>query len=187
MPMSSLCRAKMSLNSTNVSSRFSRSLLAISEFVQWNIERNLFRYSSFSVGLSCSCSASSRSYFKSRFCMGECSCSFPGFSGVGNQTFSSLSSGRSSCIEVLMYVTTSSCSVKRLSAAMSTGRIIFVSSGFKICNLTVWCLHLLCREIRCIGNFYTYLLVTGSCYCRRYYEFAQSSNCGRGCIVSVFG
>ena len=64
----------------------------------------------------------------------ECSCSFPGFPGVGNQNFSSLSSGRSTCISALMYVTTSSRSVRRFRAAMLTGRITFVSSGFKICN-----------------------------------------------------
>ena len=134
IPISSLWRAKMSCISTMVISRLSRSFPVIIESVHLNIARNLFRDSSFSVGSSFSSSASSRSSFEIRFCIGECSCSLPGFSGVGNQNFFSLYSGRSTCISALMYVTTSSCSVRRLRVAMSTGRIIFVSSGFKVCS-----------------------------------------------------
>ena len=127
IPISSLWRAKMSWNSTIVFSRLSRSFPVISESVHSNIARNLFRESSLSVASSFSSSASSRKSFKYRFCTGECSCSLPGFSGVGNQNFASISSGRSTCISALMYVTTSSCSVKRLG----------VSSGFKICNSAI--------------------------------------------------
>ena len=127
----------MSWNSTMVFSRLSRSFPVISESVHLNIARSLLRDSSFSVGSSFSSSASSLSSFEIRFCMGECSCSLPGFSGVGNQNFSPLSSGRSTCISALMYITTSSCSVSRLRAAMSTGRIIFVSSGLRICSSAI--------------------------------------------------
>ena len=123
-----------------VFSRISRFFPIISESVHLNIARNLFQDPSLSVESSFSSSASSRSSFKIRFCMGECSCSLPAFSGVGNQNFSSLSSGRSTCISALMYVTTSSCSVRRLRAAMSTGRIILVSSGLRIGNSAIWCL-----------------------------------------------
>ena len=137
IPMSRRWRANMSLNSTNVLSRLSRSLPVISESVHLNNERNLCRDSAFSVGSSFSSSASSRSSFKIRFCMAVCSCSLPGLSGVGNQNFSSISSGLSTCISALMYVTTSSCSVRRLSAAMSTGRISFVSSGLRICSSAI--------------------------------------------------
>ena len=119
-----------------VFSSLSRSFPVVSESVHLNIARNLFRDSSFSVGSRFSSSASSGSSFEVRFCMGECSCSLPGFSGVRNQNFSSLSSGRSTCNSALMYVTKSSCSV-RFRAAMWTGRIIFVSSGFRICNSAI--------------------------------------------------
>ena len=66
--------------------------------------------------------------------MGVCSDSSPGFSGVGNQNFSSVCSDESTCISALTYATTSSCSVSRLRAAISTARFDFVSSGFSICN-----------------------------------------------------
>ena len=132
MPMSSICRAKMSLNSTIVASRVSRSVAVICESVHLNIEKNLTPDSSFCVGSIFSSSDSSRNFLRIRFCIGEWSTSLPGCSGVGNQNFSSLSSGRSTCIKALMYVTTSSWLGRRLSAAMSTGRIFLVS--FRICN-----------------------------------------------------
>ena len=66
--------------------------------------------------------------------MGVSSDSSPGFLGVGNQKFSSVLSGGSICIKAFTYATTSSCSVRSLSAALWTGRIDFVSSGFKICS-----------------------------------------------------
>ena len=102
IPMSSLWRTNMSWNSTIVASRFSRSFPVISESVHLNIDRNLVRDCSFSVGSSFLSSASSRSSLRILRCIGECSDSFPGFSGVGNQNFSSLSSGRSTCISALM-------------------------------------------------------------------------------------
>ena len=97
IPMSSLCRAKMPLYSTIVSSRFYRLFPVMSESIHLNIARNFFRVCSFSFGSSFSSSANSRSSFKIRFCVGEYSSVFPGFSGVGNQNFSSLSLGRSTC------------------------------------------------------------------------------------------
>ena len=99
-------------------------------------------------------------------------CSFPEFSGFGNQNFSSLSSGRSTSITALMYVTTSSCSVRRLRAAKSTGRIIFVSSGFKTCNsATLVSVAIVYGKsvvlAILIGNFF----VSGCCDCWGYYQF----------------
>ena len=133
-PISSLWRAKCR---ETRQLWLSRSFPVISESVHLNIERNLVRDCSFSVGSSFSSSASSRSSLKIWRCIGKCSDSFPGSSGVGKQNFSSLSSGRCTCISALIYVTTSSCSVKRLSAAMSTGRIIFVSSGLSVCSSVI--------------------------------------------------
>ena len=120
-----------------MSSSLSRSFPVISESAHFNLEKKLLRDSSFAVGSSFSSSASSRSSIRILYRMGECSSSFSGFSGVGNQNFSSLFSGRSTWISALMYVTTSSCSVRRLSAAMSTGMIIFVSYGFSICRSVI--------------------------------------------------
>ena len=72
-------RAKMSLNSTIVSSSLSRSFPVISESVHLNMERNLLRDSSFAVGSSVSSSASSRSSFRILFWVGECSGIFWGW------------------------------------------------------------------------------------------------------------
>ena len=84
IPISSLWRVKMSWNSTMVFSRLSRSFPVISDSVHLKIAWNFCRDSSLSVGSSFSSSASSCSSFKIRFCISECSCSLPGFSGVGN-------------------------------------------------------------------------------------------------------
>ena len=176
----------MLLNSTMVSSRFSRSLPVISESVHLNMDRNLFRDSSFSVGSSFSSSARSRSSFKIRFCMDECSCSLPGCSGVGNQNFSSLSSGRYTCISALMYVTTSSCSMRRFRAAMSTGRIIFVSPGFRICSWAILVsVAIVYGKSVVLAIFIGTFLSLAVVFAGATITFAHSSNCGKGCIVPV--
>ena len=124
----------MSLNSTRVDSRFSRSSHVISESFHLNSERNCDLDFSSCLGSSSSSLCSSRSSRRMRCWIGVCSDSSPGFSGVGNQNFSSVCSDESTCISALTYATTSSCSVSRLRAAISTVRIHFVSSGFSICN-----------------------------------------------------
>ena len=181
IPMSSLWRKKMSSNSTIVGSRRSRSFPVISESVHLIIVRNLVRDSSLSVGSSFSSLASSRSSLKIRFCKGECSCSFPGFSGVGNQNFPALFPGRSTCIKALMYVTTSSCSVKRLIAARPTGRIIFVFSGFKTCNsATLVSAAVMYGKSVVLAIFIAALLSLAIVIAGATTSFAHSSNCGRG-------
>ena len=179
----------MSWNWKMVFSRLSRSFSVISESVQLNIARNLFRDSSFSVGSSFSSSASSRSSFKIRFCIDECSCSLPGFSGVGNKIFSSLSSGRFTCISALMYVTTSSCSVRRLRAAMSTGRIIFVSSCSRICDsdIVVSVAIVYGKSIVLAIFIATFFSLAGAVIAGATINFEHSSNRGRGWIVPVIG
>ena len=142
--ISSRWRAKMSFNSTIVSSKLSQSFPVISESVNLNTERNLLRDSSF--GSKFSNWACSRNSFMILFWMSECSSSFPGFSGVGKQNFSSLFSGCSTYISALMYITTSSCSVRRLSTAMLNGGSFSFPpvSGFAV--QLPWCLQLLYKE-----------------------------------------
>ena len=116
----------------------------------------------------------------------ECSSVFPGYSGVGNENVSSLSSGRSTCNRALMYVTTSSFSVNRLSAAMSTGQIIFVSSGLKICNFAKLVSALIALgKSDVLAIFMATFLSLAVVIAGATISFAHSSNCGWGCIVPV--
>ena len=169
--MSSLCRAKLSMNSMIVTSKFSRSSPVIRETVHLVIEKSLVRDSSFSVRSNLSSADSSRSSLRIRFRIGEYSSSLPGYSGFGTQNFSSLSPVRSTCIRALMYVTTSSWSVNMFSAAMSTGRIIFLSSSFRICSsafgVGIYCVG----KIRCVCGFDSHCFVSGGIYCRGQDEF----------------
>ena len=176
----------MPLELTIVASRFSRFFPVMRESVHSSIERSSLRDFAFSVESSFSSSASSSNFLTIFFCLGERACSFPGFSGVGNQNFSSLYSGRSTCIRPMIYVTTSSCSVWRLSAATSTGRIIFVSSGFSICSsATLVSAGLgLGKSVVlaiCIATFLSQAVVIAGAII----SFEHSSNCGRGWIVPV--
>ena len=188
IPKSSLWRAIMSWNSTIVASRLSRFFPVISESVHLNIERIFVRDCSFSVGSSFSSSASSRSSLRIRRCIGKCSDSFPGSSGVGNHNFCSMSSVRSTCVSALMYNTTSSCSVKMLSAAISTGRIIFVSFGLSICSSAILVLEAIVYGksvmlVTFIATFFSLAVV----FAGATISFEDSSNWGRGWMVAVIG
>ena len=153
----------MSLNSTRVDSRFSRSSPVISESFHLNSEKNCVLDFSSCLGSSSSNLCSSRSSRRMRCWMGVCSDSYPGFSGVGNQNFSSVCSDGSTCVRALTYATTSSRSVSRLRASISTARIDFVSSGFRFVILLVsyvvllyrgslWCSLSLSRLV-CLGQW----------------------------------
>ena len=86
------------------------------------------------MGSSCSFFMSSLISFNIRFYIGVCSSSFPGFSGVGNQRFSSFCSSFVDFMSSFTYMCVSSGSCKVVSVATSTGRICLVSSGLRICN-----------------------------------------------------
>ena len=86
------------------------------------------------MGSSCCFFMSSLISFNIRLCIGVCSSSFPGFSGVGNQRFSSFCSSFVDFMSSFTYMCVSSGSCKVVSVATSTGRICLVSSGLKICN-----------------------------------------------------
>ena len=124
----------------------------MSQFI-WTLKRTCFRILQFLLGQVFQV-RTIPVFFRIPFVSVNVSLSFPRFSGVGNQNFSSLCSGRSTCISASMYVMTSSWSVSRLSAAMSTGRIIFVSSSFRICNSDNLVSAFYCvRKICCISDF----------------------------------
>ena len=72
--------------------------------------------------------------FSIRRCIGVCSSSFPGFSVVGNQRFSSFCSFLVDFMSSLTYMCVSSGSGRVVNVATSMGRICLVSSGLRICN-----------------------------------------------------
>ena len=92
MPMSSLCRAKLSWFSTKVCSSSFLPFPWMWDPSHWIMVRNFCLDSVSLVGSSSSLLMSSRISFNIPRYMDVCSASFLGFSGVGNQKFSSISS-----------------------------------------------------------------------------------------------
>ena len=88
MPISNLCRANISWNSTSNCSIFSSSSEVRVEYFQSKFSRNFAQDSSSWVGSSVSRSCKACNSRRIRFWISVCSSGFPGFSGVGNQYFS---------------------------------------------------------------------------------------------------
>ena len=124
----------MSLYSIIVCSNCFLQLPSICDLSHLNMSRNSFLASGSLVGSSCSFLMSSLISFNIRFCIGVCSSSFPGCSGVGNQRFSSFCSLFVGFVSSFTYMCVSSGSCRVVSVATSMGRICLVSSGRRICN-----------------------------------------------------
>ena len=121
---------------------------------------------------------SSRISFNILRCIGV-----PGFSGVGNQRFSSFCSFVLDFMSSFTYLWVSSGSCSVVSAAMSIGRIFVVSSGLRICSSAnlyegdplgwLMLILMLIRLVWAVANAGTTMMV------------AVSSKGGNGCTAPV--
>ena len=138
------------------------------------------------VGSSCSFFMSSLISFKIRRCIGVCSASFPGFSGVGNQRFSSFCSLLVDFMSSLTYICVSSGSCRVVSVATSMGLICFVSSGLRIWSSAnfVWFFIVWGKSVK-LAILMFILLLWAVANAGAMMMVADSSNCGSGCIAPV--